>query len=1032
MAKKSDDTLHEGVYDELLTEKHPPDDSDEAHVLVEPFRKLSDSRATAYLSAYLRSFNEQVLSFLASRPDERWNFIQEQLALGRTFMQRIIPHAPRLPLGVLRQLRHRQTAFGDQAISRPHNDVSRGYLSANHKDDLQLHDILAREFPSADRVDIIMAFIKKGGVSMLAAPIREAVDRGVPVRLITSAYFRSTEADAVELLHNYGVEIRMNMDPNSSSLHTKAWLFERKSGYSTAIVGSSNLTPRALTDGQEWNIRVTERETPQVVQSFRDYFKLAWDSGEFVPYSTETHRERLIEALSTERFNEDIHVLGRPLTPRSHQQEALDALERERRHYGHHENLLVSATGSGKTVTAAFDYARFISESRRPRLLYIAHQRQILSQALRVFRRVLNDQHFGELFVGDSTPEVGHHVFAGIQMLTQRGVLDTWSPDSFDFIIIDEFHHAVAPSYRRILEHFQPRELLGLTATPDRLDGQDIRAYFDGRVAYELPLIEALDAHMLAPFHYFGVNDETDLRQVRWSRNAYDAEALASVLIGNDHRLHTILNALHQYVDDVAHMRALGFCVTVQHAHDMARQFSEQGLPSVALHAKSSQEERDATIQRLQNGELRCIFTVDLFNEGIDIPEVDTLLFLRPTQSSTIFQQQLGRGLRLSKNKEQCVVLDFIGQHRHEYRFENVFSVFAENEENAAYAIRHNFPNLPSGSLIYLEPQARQKILANIDRSRRHQYLVFDQNAAPLRLESILKDSEEPVEQLYRSAQLRHGLFAHQRERWAHGGYNVPAEWRLPEGLSHASTLRPGNLSHLDDDIRLNGLLNIAKGRADANPSLLTNMLLARLSASRSPADLAACLAYLPHDKLLQRELEDLASWLRAHRRRPLAQLTHGGETLFSIHGRYTRTEILAGLTPPTADNGIRTLREGVYYHSQMNTDIFFVTIHKDDGNFSESTRYEDYPKSPSRFVWQTQNRTTTTTPTGKRYIENSSRKLLFVRDHGKISNITQPFYFLGPVHSAAWEGEAPVTIELELEYPMTREIFRALRLFRN
>ena len=325
----------------------------------------------------------------------------------------------------------------------------------------------------------------------------------------------------------------------------------------------------------------------------------------------------------------------------------------------------MAATGTGKTIVAAFDYRRLAQDGPLPRLLFVAHRKEILTQSRDVFRSVLRDGAFGELFVDGHKPEEGRHVFASVQALAHVA-LDRIPPDSFDVVIVDEFHHAEAPTYRRLLEHLQPRELLGLTATPERSDGESVVKWFDGRIAAELRLWEALERGLLSPFQYFGVNDQTDLSHAaldpRRLRAGRPREAL--------HRKRptpatSSCEALRDRVLDTRRMRALGFCVSVAHAHYMAKRFNEAGIPARAVSADTGRDERDESLRLLRQREIGALFAVDLFNEGVDVPEIDTVLFLRPTESATVFLQQLGRGLRLADGKDCLTVLDFIGQqHR--------------------------------------------------------------------------------------------------------------------------------------------------------------------------------------------------------------------------------------------------------------------------------------------------------------------------------------------------------------------------------
>ncbi len=491
----------------------------------------------------------------------------------------------------------------------------------------------------------------------------------------TTTYIGGTEREALDrLVRDFGAEVKVQYDAARTRLHAKAWLFRRLTGFDTAYVGSSNLSTSALLEGVEWNVRLSQQATPALLQKFEATFDSYWNSSEFEDYCPETDRDRLDDALLAARGGRSsdrvtISISGLEVRPFHYQQEMLDAIDVERVVHDRHRNLVVAATGTGKTVVAALDYRRLCRSGHRPSLLFVAHRREILEQSLRTYREVLGDGDFGELHVGGTRPERWQHVFASVQSLTSYGVGNI-PRDAFDVVVIDEFHHAEARTYQRILSHLQPTELLGLTATPERADGTDVRRFFDGRTAAELRLWDALGADLLCPFHYFVAADGTDLRSISWVRGRYDEEQLSNVYTGNDARARIVLHQLRAKVSDVGAMRALGFCVSVSHAEYMAEVFRDAGIPARAVSGDTARAGRNQALADLRSRDVNILFAADLFNEGLDIPDVDTVLFLRPTESATVFLQQLGRGLRRTPDKAVLTVLDFVGHHRKEFRFD--------------------------------------------------------------------------------------------------------------------------------------------------------------------------------------------------------------------------------------------------------------------------------------------------------------------------------------------------------------------------
>ena len=524
-------------------------------------------------------------------------------------------------------------------------------------DDTKMSVEIAREIRTADSVDLLCAFIKSSGIAVISDELEYLRDHQIPLRVITSTYCGATEAAAVRrLVEDYGAEVRICYEHKSTRLHAKAWLFRRKSGFDTAFIGSSNLSRSALVDGWEWNVRGSRSSTPEIIEKFIKTFDSYWYDNHFKTFVPEKDYARLKEALGSAKFleskpGEKLELSGLRVEPYPYQEEMLEALESEREVHDRHRNLLIAATGTGKTVVAALDYRRLCEKlGRRPRLLFIAHRREILTQAQRTYREVVSSAGFGELLLSGVQPAQWDHVFASIQSLNSKRLAQL-APDHFEVVVIDEFHHAEAATYRAVLDYLQPRELLGLTATPERGDGENVQKYFDYRVAHELRLWDALRLQLLAPLHYYGVDDDTDLTSLTWNRGKkdYQASELSEFYIkAGEKRTRFIINELNRRIFDLSEMKALGFCVTIAHAEYMTEQFNLFGIPALAVSSKLNVGERRRAIEQLREGTIKIIFAVDIFNEGVDIPAVNTLLLLRPTQSPVLFVQQLGRGLRLN------------------------------------------------------------------------------------------------------------------------------------------------------------------------------------------------------------------------------------------------------------------------------------------------------------------------------------------------------------------------------------------------
>jgi superfamily II DNA or RNA helicase/HKD family nuclease len=579
---------------------------------------------------------------------------------------------------------------------------------------------LKAEILSADRIDILVSFIKWSGIRLLMNELKQFCERGGRLRVITTAYTGATDVKAIDFLSSLpDAEVRISYDTAHTRLHAKAYYFERDSGFSTAYVGSSNISNPAITSGLEWNVKLTEKDSKPLIRKIQASFGSYWNDPEFLGY-TEKDRAGFEEAVRKERRGSAGE--GMPyffdITPFPFQKEILERLLAERTIHNRYKNLVVAATGTGKTVISAFDFRRFRETNPRARLLFVAHREEILRQSLATFRGILRDQNFGDTSIAGKIPSQIDHVFMSIQTFNSSGFSDRTPPDYYDFIIVDEFHHAAAASYQHLLSYYKPKILLGLTATPERMDNLDILSWFDGRIAAEIRLTEAIGRNLLAPFHYFGVADSVDLDDVEWSRGRYNQGVLSKRYTGNDTRAGLIADSLRKYVTEIDEIIGLGFCVSIEHANYMATIFTRIGIPSVSLSSETGNDDRKSVLKRLRSKEIRFIFVVDLYNEGVDIPEVNTILFLRPTESMTVFLQQLGRGLRLCPGKECLTVLDFVGRQNANYHFDAKYRVLlADAHVPLTQQIRENTFSLPRGCFITLEKVARETVLAHIEQA---------------------------------------------------------------------------------------------------------------------------------------------------------------------------------------------------------------------------------------------------------------------------------------------------------------------------
>ncbi|WP_275898068.1 DEAD/DEAH box helicase [Arthrobacter sp. Alg241-R88] len=944
---------------------------------------------------------------------------------------------------------HRPDALKRRQLRRPTTRLSDSALLTNSNEDPNLAAELRAEIESADSVDLLCAFVRWTGIRLLEPALEQLRGRGVKLRVITTTYMGATERRAIDVLVNrYGAEVKISYETQATRLHAKAWLFRRNTGFDTAYVGSSNLSQAALLDGLEWNVRLSSVATPALLQKFEVTFDSYWEQRAFQSYDPERDGEKLDAALERNggrRTAAPDAPTGLEVQPFLHQEEMLEDLEAERLK-GFNNNLLVAATGTGKTVIAALDYKR-LSESagRDLKLLFVAHRQEILKQAMRTYRDVMQDGAFGELYVGDHKPQAWKHIFASVQSLSSLGI-EQLESDFFDIVVIDEFHHAMAPTYRRLLDHLKPQQLLGLTATPERGDGVDVaKQFFDGRTASELRLWDALDADLLVPFHYFGVSDDVDLSQLEWKRGNYDTTQLSALYTGNDARAAKVIRELRDKVTSTDQMRAIGFCVSVQHAHYMAEVFNRAGIASVAVDGTTDNADREDALRRLGQREINCIFAVDLFNEGLDLPQVDTILLLRPTQSATVFLQQLGRGLRRADGKAVLTVLDFIGQQRREFRFDLRYrALTGYGRKELEKAVEDEFPYLPSGSHIVLDRVAQKVVLDSIKvqlRFNRPQLVRDIASYAEIELEAYLERSGNDVKTIYRST----------KDSWT--GYLRQAG--LIEGLSPLETVLRGKLEELSDAEekkllgRMAALIHVDDPERAAAYSMLVvpdapryaelgirDKAFARMLFYTLWDDGGGFTTYddgLDHLRGYQfvcREICEVVKLGVAASKHAAKSLGAGLQHIPLLsHATYRREEVLAALQYGSLEQGKNVQhREGVAWCPATSTDAFFVTLNKDDKKHSATTMYKDYAISPELFHWESQNATSPKSPTGRRYVDRASHGtsvLIFTRDTADDeTGLTVPYTCLGQVDYVQHSGEKPIAITWKLHRPMPADVF--------
>ncbi|MEI8033515.1 MAG: DUF3427 domain-containing protein [Chlorobiaceae bacterium] len=959
---------------------------------------------------------EAALHDALESPEIMSSIIKAISPLSAKSLQQILPPAPLIVSKV-----------------RPDTPLSVSALLTGSSRSPALRTQIVKELASCDRADWLVSFIKYAGILPLLPALQKFTQisnsNGSPrLRVATTSYMGATDIKAVKaLLGLPNTEVRISYDTKRTRLHAKAYLFHRETGFGSAYIGSANISKAALDEGLEWTAKVSQYETEHLWKHAIATFESHWEDESEFTRCEPGDLSRLEQALSSERgegtTEEAISFFD--LRPYGYQQAILDDITAERES-GKHKHLVIAATGTGKTIIAAFDYKRFCSDHRgHPRLLYVAHREEILSQARFAFRQVLRDGSFGDLVVGGRQITQTDHLFCTVQSWKNRD-FEKLAPSHFEYIVLDEAHHASADSYQKLIGHILPLSLLGLTATPERSDGEDIRKDFGGAFTHEIRLPEAVERALLTPFHYYGIPDLAglDFSALAWRRGSYDTTELRNQLEGNATRAMWVMSQTERYVTDMKQVKGLGFCVSVRHAEFMAKFCNEHNIPAIALSGESDKEARSRAQRQLEIGEVSFIFSVDLYNEGVDIPCLDTVLFLRPTESLTLFLQQLGRGLRLHEEKSHLTVLDFIAPQHRNFSFARRFTALTSRPElRIDKQIEADMPYLPAGCFMHLEKQAKEHVLENIrsataslrgSRLLSELHLLRQEIKRELTLSDMLEFLRlDTPDELYRRG-LPHQLLAE-----AEG--NLACDDLLNMNDQLAKGFR--RLLLMDDPYLIQDARDLLS--SGVSSSAMTKILIHSVLWGGDKPDegtLEQAHDFFSSRSGLLHDLSELFDWLLENRT-PLIkkQFAHQTGPLI-LHASYTREQITHALGLGTFQNP-KPSREGILEVPDRKLDIFFADINKSEADFSPTTMYEDYAITDRRFHWQSQSKTTESSAVGQRYIYHKERgytPILFIRDRKKLSNgLTAPYFFAGPLQYLKHEGSKPISFIWELDYPL-------------
>ena len=1028
--------LIEGTYENLITDglKREMLTSSEKGLICKQ-EDIDGAESPNMLTEHLSRIIRNRLSDENLTTEERAAFANRLIDfLGEEKEEKVVDDKQMLAAVVSRQEEARLKATNSTLV-RPLTGFRVSNLFTGGQSHVSLSSEIERDIESADSICMIVSFLKLSGVNLIYDHLKRFCSNPQHrLRIITTTYCGVTDAKAVERLACLpNTEIRISYNTQIERLHAKSYIFERNSGFSTAYIGSSNLSKSAQTDGLEWNIRVTNVENPHIINAALATFDIYWNSHNFEDFH-EGGIEKLYKELQKVREpNLATDVLAK-YTILPHQKQILDKLA-VIREGGVRRNLIVAATGTGKTVISAFDYKVFTEQTEGThRLLFVAHREEILKQSRRTYRSVLLDANFGDIWVGDSRPLNGiDHLFISVQTFNSKyeRIFSGLPADYYDYIVIDEAHHLVADSYRKIISKFTPKFLVGLTATPERMDGVSLLPDFDNQISAEIRLPKALDEGLLTPFQYLCISDETDLTDEELMQgDRYVATKLTEKLC-NRERVGLIVNRLQYYLADERKCRALGFCATKKHAQFMAEEFRRVGLKAAYL-TSDNDAERLSLNKQLAKGEINYLFVVDIFNEGVDIPAVDTVLFLRPTESLTIFLQQLGRGLRLYPGKQQLTVFDFVAQLNQKYDFASRFrSLLMRTDKSVVDQVKNGFTLLPHGCSIHMEEKAQEYVLQNIKAAIYNKARLVKElrtyTHTPT-LAEFIENNGQDVRLIYKGGCCWSSL---KREA---GMCDYPEDENTKLFVKGI-----GNLVHVNTVSYLNFIRKVmlAKGNVKCNDEreetfavMLYYTLFIDKISKVGVKSISEALRRLADYPMFISEILELTDYLLAHLETKTFSVGEGMPMGLEQYGCYTREEVFAIFKRQTANKKMQGSVAGVFNIEELNTELFFVTLNKSDKDFSAETMYNDYVVSENEFRWESQN-TDSHQGKGKRFVEqkkNGKKFLLFVRENKKDGyGNTCPFICFGLVDYIRSKDDKPMKINWQTHQPILPRFLNAV-----
>ncbi|WP_342042080.1 DEAD/DEAH box helicase [Bacillus sp. OTU2372] len=910
---------------------------------------------------------------------------------------------------------------------------------------------LVKSMSECKRFYFSVAFINFSGLQLLLDPLKEAEKKGIKGRIITSTYLNFTDAKALEKMKEFkNVDLKVFVTDKEIGFHTKAYIFEYRDSYKV-IIGSSNITQSALKSNIEWNVEIITKENGRFIQDVLKEYDYLWNMSENADEDFIKRYEDFLKSFkSTQITHQMIYENKQYIVPNRMQKRATENLERLRS-FGETKALVIAATGTGKTYMSAFD----VKSYKPKKLLFIVHREEILKKAKDTFEMLLPNEglSFG-LLTGNHKQKNVDYVFATIQTISK--CFHEFEREEFEYLIIDEAHHATSPTYQTVLNYFEPKFTLGMTATPERSDGYNVFDLFDNNVALEVRLHEALEDELVIPFHYFGI---TDIEGIDLSDVDIDDITEITKRLKVNERVDFIIEKMDFYGHDGEKRKGLGFCISIEHAQYMASEFKKKGYNSVCLYGADSSDTRERYINSLESDhdDLEFIFTVDIFNEGVDIPSVNTVLMLRPTNSPIVFIQQLGRGLRKYANKEFLTVLDFIGNHNKTFLIALALNGSRYyDKESLKVAVATGFANIPGCTHIQMDKISEERILTQIDKENfnsmkylKEEYFEFkklNQGRIPILLMDYMKydGAPDPVKFIDREKTYLQFVAKVEKDDYLKKLLqNEDFEGTLKELSSKLSIKRIYEfviirylLDHeeINLDIAKHQILKMVSNVDDDSVFHAFECLNQNYYDSVQIKNKPKLVHYI-NGKLIKTPLFKAVLENEDYRRFIEDIITYGifryekefKADYYSVpHFKLFEQYQMVDAALLSNYRKIHSSFRGSGLLTNGNNYFLFIDLHKEE-DIKETINYKDKFIDERYFQWQTPNSTSQDTERGQNIIYNERQGInlhLFVRKYREIDGKNEPFIYIGKGNTVKFEGEKPITVILKLENEIPSTLF--------